>query len=65
MKNTSEVTRRLKDARAYLTSARKNLPLEEHRVVVQNVQLCIELSAKAVIAYFAEPFGATIRVANC
>lgn len=55
MKNTSEVTRRLKDARACLTSARKNLPLEEHRVVVQNAQLCIELSAKAVIAYFAEP----------
>ena len=55
MKNTSEVTRRLKDARVCLTSARKNLPLEEHRVVVRNAQLCIGLSAKAVIAYFAEP----------
>jgi hypothetical protein len=55
MRNVTEVSRWHRDAQACLTSAQRALALEDHRVAVQNAQLCIELSAKAVIAYFAEP----------
>lgn len=55
MRNLTEVSRRHRDAQACLTSAQQALALEDYRVAIQNAQLCIELSAKAVIAYFAEP----------
>ncbi len=55
MRNLTEVSRWHRDAQACLTSAQQALALEDYRVAVQNAQLCIELSAKAVIAYFAEP----------
>ncbi|MFQ6014768.1 MAG: HEPN domain-containing protein [Anaerolineae bacterium] len=55
MRNFTEVELRLKDAESSLKSAERNFPLEDYRVVVQSAQLCIELSAKAVIAYFEEP----------
>ena len=55
MKNTTEASRWLRDAEACLRSAQRALDIQDYRVVVQNAQLCIELSAKAVIARFAEP----------
>lgn len=55
MKNVTEASRWLRDAEACLHSAQRALDVQDYRVVVQNAQLCIELSAKAVIAQFAEP----------
>lgn len=55
MRNTTEVARWLKDAHACLASARWAFSFKDYRVVTQNAQLCIEFSAKAVIAYFGEP----------
>jgi len=53
--NTHEMRRWLQDAETCLRSAERTLVLNDYRVVVQNAQLAIEMSAKAVIAYFAEP----------
>jgi HEPN domain-containing protein len=55
MRNFSEIEIRLKDAEYFLRCAEDNLPLEHYTVVVHNAQLCIELSAKAVIAFYEEP----------
>ena len=55
MKNTTETGRWLRDAEACFRSAQRALDIQDYRVVVQNAQLCVELSAKAVIAQFAEP----------
>ncbi|HIC91647.1 MAG TPA: HEPN domain-containing protein [Syntrophaceae bacterium] len=55
MTNIVEVKRRLEDARVCLESAERNLEIGDYRVAVQNAQLCVELSAKAVISYFTEP----------
>lgn len=55
MKNTLEAQRWLKDAQACLNTAQTTFPIGDYRAAVQNAQLCIELSAKAVIACFAEP----------
>lgn len=43
MDDLEEVIRRLKDAKACIESARKNMELGDYRVVVQNAQLGIEL----------------------
>lgn len=50
-----EAHRWLKDAEAGLRAAKKFLGAGEPRVVVQNAQLCIEQSTKAIIACFDEP----------
>ena len=55
MRNLSEVKVRLRDAQASLLTAQRSFPTEDYRAVAQNAQLCIELSAKAVIAYYEEP----------
>ena len=55
MENLEEAKKWLKDAEDCLLSAKENLPLANYRVVVQNAQLCVEQSAKAVIACFEEP----------
>ncbi len=55
MRNTTETGRWLRDAEACFRSAQRALDIQDYRVAVQNAQLCIELSAKAVIAQFAEP----------
>lgn len=55
MKNSLEDNLRLKDARASLESANRAFLEEDWRVTIQNAQLCVELSAKAIISYFAEP----------
>jgi|Deesub1362B_J571_1020462.scaffolds.fasta_scaffold20694_3 hypothetical protein len=55
MRNFSEIEIRLKDAEYSLRCAEDNLPLEHYTVVVHNAQLCIELAAKAVIAFYEEP----------
>jgi len=55
MRNFTEVSRWQRDAQACLISAQRALTSEDYRVAVQNAQLCVELSAKGVIAYFAEP----------
>jgi len=55
MNNVAEAERWLKDARAALASAERTFRDRDYRVATQNAQLCIELSAKAVIAFFAEP----------
>ena len=55
MKNVTEAGRWLRDAEACLRSAQRALEIQDYRVAVQNAQLCVELSAKAVIAQFAEP----------
>ena len=41
--------------RPSLSIAQRSFPVEDYRAVVQNAQLCIELSAKAGIAYYEEP----------
>jgi HEPN domain-containing protein len=55
VKNSLETQRWLKDAEACLSTAQTVFSLGDYRAAVQNAQLCIELSAKAVIACFAEP----------
>jgi HEPN domain-containing protein len=55
VKNVTEASRWLRDAEACLRSAQRALDVQDYRVAVQNAQLGIELSAKAVIAQFAEP----------
>lgn len=55
MRNFTEVLRWLKDAEACLMSAKRCFDLEDWRTVVQNAQLCVELSAKAIISFFNEP----------
>jgi len=53
--NSSEMDWRLRGAQACLGSAQRDFPAGDYRATAQNAQLCIELSAKAVIAHFAEP----------
>lgn len=55
MKNTTETNRWLRDAEACLRSAQRAFDIQDYRVAAQNAQLGVELSAKAVIAQFAEP----------
>ncbi|OGO40529.1 MAG: hypothetical protein A2Z04_05380 [Chloroflexi bacterium RBG_16_57_9] len=55
MTGAGEASRWLRDAEACLVSARRALAAQDFRVVVQNAQLCIEHSAKAIIAELAEP----------
>lgn len=55
MLNMTESKRWLKEAETCLISAQKNIEIDEFRVSVQQSQLCIELSCKAVIAKFEEP----------
>lgn len=55
MNNIDEFYRRLKDGRACLEGAEKNLSLKDYRTSIQNAQLCIEMCAKAIISYFTEP----------
>jgi len=55
MRNFPESEIRLKDAEYFLRSAEDNLPLKHFTIVVHSAQLCIELSAKAVIAFYEEP----------
>lgn len=55
MNNVDEASRWLKDARACLRTSQDVIGRKDWRAAIQNAQLCIELSAKAVIAYFAEP----------
>jgi HEPN domain-containing protein len=55
VKNVTEAGRWLRDAEACLRSAEQARDIQDYRVAVQNAQLCVELSAKAVIAQFAEP----------
>jgi len=55
MLNMTESKRLLKEAENCLISAQKNIEIDEFRVSVQQSQLCIELSCKAVIAKFEEP----------
>lgn len=55
MINSAEMNWRLRGAQACLGSAQRDFPAGDYRATAQNAQLCIELSAKAVIAHFAEP----------
>jgi len=55
MKNFSEAERWLKDAEVCLSSAEKHLLTHDHRITAQQAQLCVEFSAKSVIACFEEP----------
>ena len=55
MRDSTEANRWLRDAQACLASAQRALTAQDYRVTVQNAQLCVELSAKAVIAHLAEP----------
>lgn len=55
MNSTAEAARWLRDAEACLASAERALTAQDYRVAVQNAQLCVEHSTKAVIAHFAEP----------
>lgn len=55
MDNREEVRRRLYDARDCLHRAEILHRESDWRGVIQNAQLCIELSAKAFISYFQEP----------
>jgi len=55
VRNTTETSRWLRDAEACFRSAQRAFDIQDYRVAVQNAQLCVELSAKAVIAQFAEP----------
>lgn len=55
MKNITETERGLRDAEACLRSTQWAVEVQDYRVAAQNAQLCVELSAKAVIAHFAEP----------
>ncbi|HIC90520.1 MAG TPA: HEPN domain-containing protein [Syntrophaceae bacterium] len=50
MRNLTEVQRKLKDAAACLKASERDYAASD-----QNAQLCIELSAKAVISIYAEP----------
>ncbi len=50
-----EVLRWIKDAQASLNSAKNSVSLKDWRNITINAQLCIELSSKAIIAYFTEP----------
>jgi HEPN domain-containing protein len=54
VKSITEAKRWLRDAEACLTSAQWALAAQDYRVAVQNAQLCVEHSAKAVIAQLAE-----------
>ncbi|MFQ6092782.1 MAG: HEPN domain-containing protein [bacterium] len=55
MRNADEPRRWLKDARACLETARRDFKAKDFRATVQNGQLAVELSAKALIACFSEP----------
>jgi HEPN domain-containing protein len=55
MNNREELLRWLKDAKASLEAAYRNYEAEDFRVAIQQAQLCIEFSAKGIIAYFEEP----------
>lgn len=55
MRSTTEAERWLRDAEASLASAERACQAKDYRVAVQNAQLCVEQSAKAVIAHMAEP----------
>lgn len=55
MLNVQESQRWLKDAEACLNTAQNCLSFQDYRAVTQNAQLCIEQSAKAIVACFEEP----------
>lgn len=55
MKSEEEAKRWLRDAEACLNGAQKSVEAEDFRTTVQNGQLAVELSCKAVIASFSEP----------
>jgi HEPN domain-containing protein len=55
MNNKEELLRWLKDAKASLEAAYRNYQVKDFRVTIQQAQLCIEFSAKGIIAYFEEP----------
>lgn len=55
MRSESESQRWLKDANACLNGAQKSMKVNDFRTVVQNGQLAVELSCKAIIACFGEP----------
>jgi len=55
MKNFSEADRLRKDAEVCLSSAEKYLLTQDYRITAQQAQLCVEVSAKSVIACFEEP----------
>lgn len=55
VRSITEANRWLRDADACLASAQWALDVQDYRVAVQNAQLCVEHSAKAVIAQLAEP----------
>jgi len=55
MKNFSEADRLRKDVEVCLTSAENHLLTHDYRITAQQAQLCVEFSAKLVIACFEEP----------
>ncbi|MFX0201569.1 MAG: HEPN domain-containing protein [Candidatus Hodarchaeota archaeon] len=55
VKSISEANRWLRDAEVSLASGQRALEGQDYRLAVQNAQLCVEHSAKAVIAQLAEP----------
>lgn len=55
MNSREEMMRWLKDAKARLKTAEDVFSRRDWSAAVQSAQLCIELSTKAVIAYFVEP----------
>lgn len=55
MKSATEARRWLRDAEACLVSAERAYQAQDYRVAAQNAQLCVEQSAKSVIAHVAEP----------
>lgn len=55
MESREESKRWMKDARAHFQRARRCFQEKDWQGAIQNNQLAIELSTKAVIAYFEEP----------
>ncbi|MBI4641564.1 MAG: HEPN domain-containing protein [Candidatus Tectomicrobia bacterium] len=55
MNNLDEVQRRLIDAKDCFVRAERDFSFQDYRGTIQNAQLAIDLSAKAVISYFNEP----------
>lgn len=55
MNNIEEAKRWFKDADAYYKDALRNFKEKAWRDCVHDAQLCIEQSAKTIIAFFEEP----------
>lgn len=55
MDNYEEAKRWLDDATDHLERVERNATSKDYPSVVHYAQLCIETSAKAIIAYFSEP----------